>query len=331
MSRLLYLFLTAAVLTGCSTAPKVVTEMDETLPAKRPSDVVIYETNDIMPDDARRIGKVKVTDGGFTPTRNCQYGSMLALAVRKAAENGANALHIDEHKAPDLRSTCHRIWGTMYVVSDSIVRNTAQVSLREMEEKKDAELWEQYQEEIDRQQKTRANNPKNVVKLSAGVSWITSEFQTPYGTYRSRAGYGLNASYQHLWDSGLGFGIDYLFYDTSFGNGIGQKINYIGPSIVFGYTTYDNQWRFDGSLGIGYANYKEETNNPHMAYIYTLSRVGVNVALGAEYRIAKHLGIGMQMNTFTLPLKRPEGYDTSKYNFYGIRHLDIMGGLRIYL
>ena len=38
--------------------------MDETLPAKRPSDVVIYETKDIMPDDARRIGKVKVTDVG---------------------------------------------------------------------------------------------------------------------------------------------------------------------------------------------------------------------------------------------------------------------------
>ena len=36
------------------------------------------------------------------------------------------------------------------------------------------------------------------------------------------------------------------------------------------------------------------------------------------------------VNAFSVGLKRPEGIDTSRYDFYGVRHLDTMLGVRYY-
>jgi hypothetical protein len=53
---------------------------------------------------------------------------------------------------------------------------------------------------------------------------------------------------------------------------------------------------------------------------------------GIEYRIAKQVGIGLQVDYFTVKLTQPEGYNSSKqYDYYGIKRLDATLGLRFYL
>ena len=58
----------AAVLTGCSSTPRVTADVTEQLPTQSAEKVVIYDINKSVPAEARAIGKVSVTDGGMTPT-----------------------------------------------------------------------------------------------------------------------------------------------------------------------------------------------------------------------------------------------------------------------
>lgn len=326
----------AAVMIGCTSTPKVVTDVTEILPPRKTTDVVVYDVNDSMPANARSIGKLKVTDGGFTPTRKCQFVDMLSIALGQTAESGGNALHIDEHRYPDLRSTCHRIWGTMYIIPDSIVNKYPSQSIQEVEERYDEALLEAMvatQLEQEEKRKKELDNPKNVIMVNAGVSWITSEIQTPFHLYKNHVGFGMNVDYQHIWGSGLGLGIDYLYYNTSFDGDITYNTHYIGPSIVGSMMSRNSLWRMNLALGIGYAYNTENVSASIYGYPSSKSEssVGVFGQIGAEYKLAKHVGVGVQLSYLTMRLDRPEGYDTSKYKFYGVKRFDLMAGLRFYL
>ena len=63
----------------------------------------------------------------------------------------------------------------------------------------------------------------------------------------------------------------------------------------------------------------------------TPTNIGVLGQLGVEHMFSDRIGIGLQLNTFTMRMKRPDNMDTSKYDFYGIRRLDAQIGLRFYL
>ena len=79
-------WMTVAGVSSCSMAPKVIAEVKEVLPVRQADSVMVYNVNEHMPEAARAIGTVKVTDGGMTPTHTCLYSNMLALAVRKTAD-----------------------------------------------------------------------------------------------------------------------------------------------------------------------------------------------------------------------------------------------------
>ena len=254
----------------------------------------------------------------------------------QTAECGGNALHIDEHRYPDLRSTCHRIWGTMYIIPDSIVNKYPSQSIQEVEERYDEALLEAMvatQLEQEEKRKKELDNPKNVIMVNAGVSWITSEIQTPLHLYKNHAGFGMNVDYQHIWGSGLGLGIDYLYYNTSFDGDITYNTHYIGPSIVGSMMSRNSLWRMNLALGIGYAYNTENVSASIYGYPSSKSEssVGFFGQIGAEYKLAKHVGVGIQLSYLTMRLDRPEGYDTSKYKFYGVKRFDLMAGLRFYL
>ena len=65
--------------------------------------------------------------------------------------------------------------------------------------------------------------------------------------------------------------------------------------------------------------------------ILSNNSLGVLVQLGIQYKVSKNIGIGFQVNAFRMPMKRPDGIDTSKYDFYGIVRDDAQLGLRFYL
>lgn len=329
LAAVVVILVVAAILTSCSTTPRVIADVVEQLPSQPAEKVMVYDTDERVPRGAKPIGKVNVTDGGMTPAYKCLYSNMLALAVRKTAECGGNALHVDEHKTPNFWiSNCHRIWGTIYVLPDSLVTSDAPSAISRLEEKKDQELLAMTQEQI-RQREKALDNPDNIFKVSVGPSWITSELQTPTKAYKNETGIALELDYQHLWRSGIGIGFNYLYHSTSFNEAYGVNMHYFGPSVVYGVKLGDN-WRMDCALGLGYSVYTEKVKG-YFSEENSDSNIGLLVQLGIEYMLSKNIGIGLQLNSFTMSMKRPDGIDTSKYDFYGIKRLDAQLGLRFYM
>ena len=52
--------------------------------------------------------------------------------------------------------------------------------------------------------------------------------------------------------------------------------------------------------------------------------------LNAEYMAAKDIGIGLQMNAFTMRLKKPDDFELKDNEFYGIQRLGIQLALNYY-
>ena len=318
-----------AALVGCSTLPKVTTETSEKLPSRSADSVMVYGEDKTMPEEARAIGRVKVTDGGMTATYKCLFPNVIALAVKKTAECGGNALQIDRHKNPDLASSCHRIWATMYVMPDSMVKISSRTALQELEERNDAEFLARVKGQKLLYEPTY-KGPRDLFKVGLGPAWIISDLQTEKRTYKSKGGYVLTADYQHIWKSGFGFGINYMYYSTSFDEGFDLQMHYVGPSIMAAYMLNDN-WRMDASFGLGYANYMESVESMGYKLSASTSNIGVMSQLGIEYMLSKRVGIGLQVDLFTMRLKRPENVNTDNYEFYGVRRFDTSLGLRFYL
>ena len=316
----------AVCLTSCAMNPKVTADLMGTYPQRSADQVVIYEEGDTVPANATVVGKVKVTDGGMTGTLDCLYGNVLALAVKKTAESGGNALHIDNHKQPDFASTCHRIWGTMLLLPDSLVKNISTMkTLQELEKKQDEELLGYIHDQENRAKRAR-QTPRNIFKVNGGVSFLSSDYQIDYHTYKGRTGYTLNAAYQHLWGF-IGAGVDFSHTAYSFDEGVKTSVNFIGPSLVFS-TMLGNKslWRWDLSMSLGYGRYSEKVAN----YKYSEGHFCAKMDMGIEYKVAKNIGLGLQVGMSTLKLDKPEGYELKDNEFYGIQHVDILGGLRFY-
>ena len=329
MKKVFYGVLTAITAASCQTAPKVVAELTEVYPSRPANSVMVYDVSDSVPAAAKTIGKVKCVDGGLTPTRNCLYGNMLALAVKKTAESGGNVLHIDKHKYPDGKYTCHRIWGTMMLMPDSLVKADAQESLRNIEDRHDAEYTD-YAVAMIQRQKRLYDVPHDVVKVGVGPGWITSEITTDYGTYKRKMGFNFSADYQHIWNYGFGLGVNYQYFGTSFDNVLKLKMHYIGPSLAASMKLGD-KWIWDVQVGMGYTHYTESMSNSYGHASESINRLGILAQMGIQYKMSDKIGIGFQFDSFRMSMERPEGFDTSKYDFYGIERLDLQFGLRFYM
>ena len=314
------------IITGCQSAPKVIAELTDHYPARLADSVMVYETGDQVPAEAKVIGTVKVTDGGgMTPAYKCLYSNMLTLAVRKTAESGGNALRIDQHKEPSMwKSGCHRIWGSMLLLPDSLVNIDAVSAIQKAELNKDTELANMTRDQISRFERA-ANNPKNIFNANFGYGTVTSKIVAGRHEYKNKGGFTADLSYQHFWTL-LGVGADFNYFHTSFDEGFDIDLFYIGPSVVMG-LRLGEKWRYDFTLSLGYGNYKESKWGLSYSEGGFAGKMGMNL----EYMCSKNIGIGIRINTFSMGLDEPEGYKGNKDDFYGIQRTDILGGLRFYL
>ena len=175
---------------------------------------------------------------------------------------------------------------------------------------------------------------QDIIRLNIGPGWIVSEIETDYNIYKRKVGFSASADYLHYWKSGWGVGANYMFYNASFDEGFSINIHYIGPCIA-GSTKFGGRWRWDSTLGAGYAYYKEIISSNYGGISYELSagqgRFASIVQTGIEYKISDKVGIGIQLNGFLMSQKKPEGYTDDKYDFYGIKRYDVQVGARIYL
>ena len=310
--------LAAIVMTGCTSTPRVIVDVVEQLPS--------------LPADARPIGKVNVMEGDMTPADQCLYSNMLSLAVKKTAACGGNALHVDDHKRGGLTTKCHRIWGTMYLVPDSLLTDETPMSVAQLEEKHDQELLEMNSRKDSTQRKTYGG-PTSILKVNCGPSIMTSELVAGSKTYKNETGFALDVDYQHLWHSGLGFGINYLYHKTSLESNYSIAMHYIGPSFVASHQ-FGQYVRVDGSLGIGCSFLREDYDTDAYAHVTrdNLEKTGIAflAQLGIDFMATKHIGLGLQLNSYVTKLKRPKNVNTDRWSFYGVKQIDILFGARYY-
>ncbi len=313
-----------ALLTGCQSTPRVIAELTEHYPARQADSVMVYELGAPVPAEAKVIGTVKVTDGGMTPAYNCLYGNMVSLAVKKTAESGGNALRIDQHKEPSIwTSTCHRIWGSMLLLPDSLVTIDAVSAIQKAELNQDTELANMAKDQIKRYERT-INNPKNIFNANIGYGIVNSKIVTSRQEYKNKGGFTADLSYQHFWKL-FGVGADFNYFHTSFDEGFDMDLLYIGPNVGLG-LKLGNKWRYDVILSLGYGNYKES----QWGLSYSEGGFAGKVGMNLEYMCSKSIGIGIRINAFSMNLKEPEGYKVNEDEFYGIRRTDLLGGIRFY-
>lgn len=335
------LFLLALLFASCS--PRVVTDMlTNEWPATKPDSVYVFHKNDHIPAGSQEIGKVKVVDTGFSLKGS--FNQVMQKAINATAEKGGNGLVITEHRWPDGRSTIHRIWGTMLHIPESAFAESETPDTMEysalkqiltedeyaefMEYRATKQFYEEqekeYEEKLQRQQELLKVVPHNVLRLSVGPSFMTSKYQIGNREYKNRAGLDVCIDYDHFWKA-IGLGINYLHNYTSFDGGIKTRLDYIGPSYVLAITT-SKTFRFDYAIGLGYCHYSESLDK----YSISQNRLGYMMRVGAEWRVAKSLALGAQINYFSVRLKKPEGLELKDNETYGISHIGLQAGLRYY-
>ena len=319
------ILLCACLLAGCN--PKVVSDLYTYEFASLPSDSVqVFLPDDSVPPRTLAIGKVKVVDGGLSVQGS--YERVLQMAIDETAKWGGNGLILESHRAPDIISSIHRVWGTMlrmeHSASDSVVRTSL---CKALGYSGDAGYSQHLQHQVNRQQygKQREASSVNVLRLGIGPSWLVSRYQIGNRLYKSKGGVGITADYEHVWRSGLGIGVNYQHDYFSFDGGVSMRLNYIGPSVAFAYMQ-GGPWRWGSGIGVGYGWYSESLGN----YSYTEDNLATLVYLNAEYMATKDIGIGLQMNAFTMRLKKPDDFELKDNEFYGIQRLGIQLALNYY-
>ena len=178
------------------------------------------------------------------------------------------------------------------------------------------------------------NNSKDILRLNIGPSWIVSEIETYAGVYKRKRGFTLSADYLHFWQSGFGIGVNYMYFTTSFKEGFDVNIHYLGPCVAYGINIGD-KLRWDISSGFGYAYYGESATGNINGVSLDLSAgegcFGGILQTGIDYKVSKNVSIGFKINGLIMSMEKPEGYNIDKYDFYGIKRIDALCGISIYI
>lgn len=311
---LLALMLTCIILAGCS--PQVTTSIFETYPALPIDSVEVFEEGDPVPISAQVIGKVAVRDRGTTT--KCNYDYVLQLAKERTAANGGNGLYLTEHRQPNVRSTCHQVWGNMLYLTDHEV---ADVPTMVPQETFGTEVFYREPHHI----------PSDVIMVSVGPSLITSKVISPRGYESKKGGVDFLLEFEHVNGKGVGFGLNVKYNKTSFDDYSNLQLYYMGPSFVYNYVTSMN-WRWDLAVGIGYALYKDSPGKGKNLFygMQTQSGIGFMSKIGVDYLLSDRLGIGVEANSVSHNFSKPEGFQLEKNEHYGFSTLSLTAGLRFY-
>lgn len=314
----LVLMFTLFTLTSC--APKVITDIVKTYPVTTtPENVRLFGLNDTVPNSAEVIGKVAVVDNGAST--NCKYDQVLALAKKETAKNGGNALALTDHKEPSFwGSSCHQIAGMMLNLNDTVINHITDGQPNSFLEAK----------EIRKEQERRMRPTAHTIYANIGYAWITSKYYLPSGASGSpKNGLDWQIGYEWVSKSGFGCGLLYSGYRSSYdmsNNKINVGLNYIAPQFVLKQKVSE-KWQLREVFGLGYFGYKESLEGISAS----VSGLGFNFALGAEYLLSNHVGIGANIGYIGASLPDQENsYNKSDDEKTGIFRLAFDAGIRFY-
>lgn len=245
----------------------------------------------------------------------CNYEQVVLLAKQETAKQGGNALALTDHRKPSLLgSSCHQIAGNMLWLGDTTAYKAGSdwiVSdiIGEAETKKDP-----FQH--------------NTFYANIGYAFITIEYYLPQGASGNpKKGLDWQLGYEWLSRSGFGAGLLYSGYKSSYTQNrmdINVGLTYIAPQFVMKQMV--GRWIFQENLGLGYFSYRESVEEISAS----LSGVGYNVALGAEYLLSKHVGIGVNLGYIASSLPKQEHVDYGKDDQSGVFRLHFDAGIRFH-
>jgi hypothetical protein len=198
----------------------------------------------------------------------------------------------------------------------------------------------------------RPEIPSNVVKLDAGVSFITSKVyvynlgDSRFHKFTWKPGFSGKIDYEHFWQSGWGIGVNVIYHNTNFDAGYGAigysqgyyeyQFNqwYFGPCAAYRFRFGDSKWTGDVSIGMGYSRFSENLDDKIIVYYGGL---GVSWRAGIEYMLSPDIGLGLDLTDLMAFVSQPDYSSELKtlgMNEFdganGFFRLSLMAGLRIY-
>lgn len=299
------------LLTACS--PHVTTEVIKSYsPVAIADSVCVYEPGDSIPNSAEPIGSVSVTDAGTTT--KCKYDQVVRIAREETAKIGGNAFAITEHKEPAVwGSSCHQISGTMLRISDWTIDAQGSNPVADAIEAKHMVLEEQMK---------KRQAPAHTIGMDVGIGRVYSKIYTPFRTYSGKSGVDWKLEYNRVYRNGLGFGLQYSGFRANFSEGGYMLLTYIAPSFI-GRVKLSDAWILKYGVGIGYFGYNDSGES-------TLSGVGIDVNVGVEYMIGKHVGLGIEAQSLSSYLPEQAEVALGEDEHSGISRINIKGGIRFY-
>lgn len=302
-----------------SCAPKVITDLAKTYPSRvTANEVHLYGVGQAVPESAELIGSVKVVDSGAST--KCNYEQVVSLAKQETAKVGGNALALTDHRKPSLLgSSCHQIAGDMLWIGDTTDQETGTTSVLS------ASVHEDNKDDA-----TTTKSPflHNAFYASIGYAFMTNKFYLPQGASgHPKNGMDWQLGYDWVSRSGFGAGLMYSGYKSSYTYSnvdVNVGLTYIAPQFVMKQKW--GRWGIEEKIGIGYFSYRESAKGVSAS----LSGVGYNFLLGAEYYLSDHVGIGANLGYIAGSLPKQDNIDYKDDEHSGIFRLHLDAGVRFH-
>ncbi len=342
MKTHIYLFLTLFFgLTSCS--PRIGQMVMKSYPALSSEEPVIVYTNDkFLPKDAETIGKIKVSDSGFTV--QCDSITVIELVKDESRKMGGNAVFVTEHIKPSFwGSSCHQMAANSLRVNESsFIMGDDSIShfTNEKNIKPERKL------------------SKFAFYIGGGYGWRTAKMNPDFNDFQRSyykklaSGPVWDASFSYYFNDIYGLGLIYSAYsasnseyaveNNSYGGGkegyldTKDLISYVGPVFSMRVSS-DPEWLFYLSISIGYIEYNSKITFPSLNLKAFGSSVGFQTNLGAEYKLSNDWGICMNLSSLSGILDKmnyeKNGVKSSKTleKSEGLQHLRLLMGLRYHI
>lgn len=270
---------------GCS--PKVTTEVVKSYPVTRAYDVRLFEAKDTLPPAAEVLGRASVEKGTESDAET--------MVKVETAKVGGNAFAVKE-KSSSFMGRSYRMDG--YMLRFPGTRLEVDQALDGLAANR---FWTASDHETAKDEK---KDGTSTLYLNAGGGFITSELRTPGGTAvwgHPRRGTEMQAGWDWVGRKGLGSGLFFSAYHSrAYGLASPPEVAderfhmnffYIGPEFVVR-TFFSDYWSAKAALGLG-AFFSREKVRDNSRLDYGLDGWGGHFQLGLEYRLAEHVGVGL--------------------------------------
>ena len=286
------------LLSSCS--PRIGTTITKTyLPTSEDTDIVVYQYQTEIPVGTESIGKVKITDTGFST--NCDSLSVIGIVKKEARKVGGNAVCITDHIKPSFfGSSCHQMSAIILRVSDfAYVQQTDSI----------------VQFTNEQSQIEKSSFSKFKIGVNMGYGWRNAKIQDGrsmemhdfYEKLMSEAIW--DVAFNYYFNDNYGVGLIYSPYDVTENIYVGlletgeigtlkakTNITFIAPTFDWRWISNNGKWIFNTNLGIGYMGYRHKETFKNQSIEESSATVGFLWGISEEYKFSNHWGISLNFS-----------------------------------